>query len=339
MPPLLTTLGLFIIDENIYPKSSKRKPEVNIIGGGASYALIGGRFVAGPKNGARIAGIIDKGTDFPEEVEREIESWGTGAIFRENPHRYTTRGANIYGEDGVRSFVYRTPKRRIEGVDILEVPDLVDLESFHFCCSSERCEEIIDMILENRSTLQAPKFVFEPFPEVCVRENLEKLQNMLPKVDVFSPNLNEAADYVGLETLPDLETKIRDLAAQFLPYCSENAGVVLRCGPLGCYVLTHEVSIMLPAFHEDQDKVVDVTGGGNTYCGAFVTALCLFDDWVIAGVLANLASGAVIERLGTPHIDSNVWNGVSVRDRIRQYLKAHPNLPKSSLENQLPWWL
>ncbi|GEQ68808.1 hypothetical protein JCM33374_g2477 [Metschnikowia sp. JCM 33374] len=265
--PLLTTLGLFIIDENQYAPSAGREPEYNIIGGGASYAIVGGRVAAGAKLGKQICGIIDKGTDFPVEIEQEISSWGSGAIFRPNHQRLTSRGANIYGADGVRTFVYRTPKKRIVAQDILDTANLIESRSFHFCCSIERCEETIDIFREARARsgkqLANAKYIFEPFPEICVAENIDSLHAMLHKVDVFTPNLNEAADFYSMDALPQSAASIEALASKFLASAPVHGGVVLRCGALGCFVKTRDVSIMLPAYHQDQKHVVDVTGGGN----------------------------------------------------------------------------
>lgn len=321
--PLFTTLGLFIIDDNVYPESWNRETEYNIIGGGASYAIVGSRFVAGPKQAKGIYGIIDKGSDFPKEVEEEIMSWGTGTIFRQDNTRLTTRGANIYRDDGVREFVYRSTKKRIEAKDVIST-GLIHLSCFHFCCSVERCEESIDIFNNlNADSGIAPTYVFEPFPEVCVAENFAQLSEMLRKVTVFTPNLNEAAGFAGLRNLPQTEAEIRTLARLFFQYMSGGC-VVLRCGELGSYVCSENVDIMLPAYHQDQSKVVDVTGAGNTFCGAYITALKLSNsDYVYAGVMATLASGCAIECLGVPKLENEKWNGLTVKERLQHYIKEN----------------
>lgn len=328
--PLFTTLGLFIIDENIYPESWNRETEYNIIGGGASYAIVGSRFVAGHKYAKDIYGIIDKGSDFPKEVEEEIKSWGTGTLFREDNTRLTTRGANVYRQDGVREFVYRSDKKRIEAKDVIDT-GLVHLSCFHFCCSVERCEESIDIFNKlNVDSGIEPTHVFEPFPEVCVTENFTKLSQMLLKVTVFTPNLNEAAGFAGLLNLPQTEEEIRRLAKVFFQYMSGGC-VVLRCGELGSYVCSENVDILLPAYHRDQSKVVDVTGAGNTFCGAYITALKLSNsDYIYAGVMATLASGCAIESLGVPKVENEKWNGLTVKQRLQHYLMENELLLEKS---------
>lgn len=318
--PIFTSVGLFIIDDNHYPKSWDRPLQHDIIGGGALYAIVGARIVAGPIYGKRVSAIVDKGSDFPSEVQMQIELWGTNAIFRLDESRLTTRGANIYTEDGLRKFVYKTPKKRVEGVDIVNT-GLVGLQSFHFCCAVDRCEQMIDLFHEKRGA--PPLVIFEPFPDICVPENYQSLCRMLHKVDVFSPNLDEAAAFLG-KSSPTTEIEIAKIASAFNEHQTDG-GVVLRCGALGCYIKKGSIGIMLPAYHVSQDAVVDVTGGGNSFCGAFITALVLYKDWVAAGALANVASGCVIEALGVPTRmqDTEVWNGQSVIHRIDNYFEAN----------------
>lgn len=95
---LFTSMGMFIIDEIHFPKESGKKSHYDVIGGGGTYGALGSRIISGASQSDRVGWIIDKGSDFPEEVERYLKSWNTGAIWRETPERLTTRGWNMYGE-------------------------------------------------------------------------------------------------------------------------------------------------------------------------------------------------------------------------------------------------
>ncbi|KAM9915215.1 hypothetical protein OXX59_010604, partial [Metschnikowia pulcherrima] len=92
------------------------------------------------------------------------------------------------------------------------------------------------------------------------------------------------------------------------------------------FVKTRGVSLMLPAYHQNQQNVVDVTGGGNSFCGAFMTALELSRDWIAAGIVGNIASGVVVEKLGMPSVKGDIWNGVSFKERLATYLDANKQL-------------
>lgn len=324
---LFCTLGMFIIDENRYPSSSERSNDYDIIGGAGLYALAGARIISGKERGRDVCAIVDKGSDFPPLVEQELLTWNAGITFREDKSRLTSRGVNIYDEDGVRHFEYLTPRKRIVAEDILADEFLLRAKSFHLICSIDRCNELIDGIKKKRNgnTL----FIYEPLPDDCIIENLEKLMNLLPKIDVFTPNLHEALLFLGKDKLNlDMES----IAQRFYQHMTKlNAGVVLRCGERGCYVMSDRVRDLFPAYHQDQNNVRDVTGGGNLFCGGFAAALALTYDWKISAICGNIVSGCIIELLGMPKVtqmagDDEKWNGLSLKERLAVYAKENPVL-------------
>ncbi|KAG2733737.1 hypothetical protein G9P44_003262 [Scheffersomyces stipitis] len=327
---IVTSMGMFIIDDNIYPPSWNRKNDTDIIGGGGPYAIVGATMIAGRENGHRVSGIIDKGSDFPKKVEEQLNSWQSGVIFRENPERLTTRGVNTYDENHVRHFSYKNPKKRIEVVDILQSDKLSTSRCFHLICSIERCESIIDDL--NSKLDHTPVYIYEPLPDDCISTNFDRLKLLLPKIDIFTPNLDEAQALLGRSgSLPSTSEKLKEVASHFMPYLKlKNSGIILRCGPLGCFINTiDDYNVLLPAYHSDQTKVVDVTGGGNSFCGGCIAGFYLSGgNWLVAGVSGNLVSGCVIEKLGMPlrQSETNKWNGSTVSERLDTYLKNNPQI-------------
>jgi sugar/nucleoside kinase (ribokinase family) len=325
---LLTTLGMFIIDDNQYHSLMNKAPEFDIIGGGASYTIIGARMVAGATLGKQIKGFIDKGNDFPEAVEKELRSWGTGMIFREDPTRLTTRGVNAYDEFDIRNFKLVTPRKRIEYEDI-SASHLLESKSFHFCCAIERCGSIIDKI--NLATTSLPVYIFEPSPADCLLESWPGLPEVLAKVDIFTPNFDEACALLSISQAEKATTKVEDVAATFAKYLRlPNSGILIRCGANGCYVHTIDnYKFSVPAYHIDQAKVIDVTGGGNSFCGGFVTGFLLTKgDWIIGAIMGSLVSGCIIERLGMPikEVGCEKWNGQTMTQRLAEFLSRNPHL-------------
>lgn len=343
--PIFTSLGMFIIDENHYPVSSKKEPVYNIIGGGGTYAIIGSRIIAGAKNCKLVSGIIDKGSDFPVVVEKKILSWNTGIVWNHDPTRLTTRGINIYDEDDIRHFKYKTKKKRIEPEDITSHPQLIRSRTFHIISSVERCESIIDAILASVPDGIDPIFIYEPLPDDCIASNFERLKLLLPKIDVFSPNLNEMSDLAGLDQLPRTMSEVQQLSLKFTPFLKKkNAGTVVRCGPLGCFIKTADVEISLPAYHTSQDRVVDVTGGGNLFCGGFVTGLVLSKgDWVVGGICGNVVSGCILEELGMPNLSQQTseekWNGSTTIERIHHYTEMNKDILQGQVDlKKIDWF-
>lgn len=99
---LFTSMGMFIIDEIHFPKESGKQSCYNVIGGGGCYGALGSRIISGPSQSKKVGWIIDKGSDFPVEVEDYLQKWNTGAVWRNTPERLTTRGWNMYGERDFR---------------------------------------------------------------------------------------------------------------------------------------------------------------------------------------------------------------------------------------------
>lgn len=95
----------------------------------------------------------------------------------------------------------------------------------------------------------------------------------------------------------------------------------------------------MPAYHtaEAASRVVDVTGGGNSYLGGLTAWLATHDepytnpaeDDVIEWLRGALASGAVsasfaIEQLALPRLETNsideTWNGDRPQRRLEELL-------------------
>ncbi|KAL6453726.1 MAK32 Protein MAK32 [Candida maltosa Xu316] len=320
---IFTTLGMFIIDENRYLDIDK-PPEINIIGGAGTYAIVGARIISNSNQAREISGIIDKGSDFPIEVEDEIQTWETGVILRNNPTRLTTRGANLY-HNGIRDFEYLTPKLQIQVDDILQYEDLKHSTCFHLICTIDRCESIIDK-LNKENPENPPIFIYEPLPWDCIHERLDALKKLLPKIHIFTPNLDEAKLLLGITTT-DCDPNL--IAQEFTSFLKiPNSGTVLRCGAGGCLINTIDgTSIQLPAYHQNQKNVIDVTGGGNSFCGGFGMGFCLSKgNWLEAGICGNISSGCVIEKLGMPVVKGDTFNDKTFRERLKTYIDQNPSL-------------
>lgn len=74
----------------------------NVLGGAASFAVVGARLVAGSAHARSVSWIVDVGSDFPPETLAVLESWNTSCIFRIDHARLTTRAWNGYHPDEKR---------------------------------------------------------------------------------------------------------------------------------------------------------------------------------------------------------------------------------------------
>ncbi|KAK1780129.1 Ribokinase-like protein [Copromyces sp. CBS 386.78] len=82
----------------------------------------------------------------------------------------------------------------------------------------------------------------------------------------------------------------------------------------------------LPAYHTDAAKVVDPTGGGNTFLGGLAVALARGKSIEEACAWGSVAASFAIEQVGVPELGtdgegSETWNGERVEERLRGYVE------------------
>lgn len=341
--PYFTSLGMFIIDEISFPNLKLD----GILGGGGTFAACGSIMVLGSKESQKCAWFVDIGNDCPPDILKELKSWNSGGVFRYDNSRRCTRGWNGYGKNEFREFKYLTPKKRITIDDLEEHPWMLQSKSFHFVCSPKRCTELLkdlDELSSQHATVRNGAVIaWEPIPDCCKPEFLQDTLRILPKVDVLTPNAAECASFFGEEEPLDRQNCER-IAFKFLDYLTKpDSGIVLRCGGLGCLLIksVEKTPRWFPAYHKKSDdetfnKVIDPTGCGNTFVGAFATAFVKYKkNFELGCIYATLASGACIEQYGLPKVTKSdkgqdLWNGTSIADRLDTYVGHYPELRQYS---------
>ncbi|KAJ4351052.1 hypothetical protein N0V95_004156 [Ascochyta clinopodiicola] len=327
------TLGMFIIDEIEFPPP--KPPVKDIVGGAGAYSALGARIFSPPPQSKSVGWIVDCGSDFPAELRDYIASWESGVVMRETPGRLTTRGWNGYGENEHRAFRYTTPKLRLAHEDV-QGTDLLWAKSFHLICSPVRCMELVKNILQLRiqasPTTERPLFLWEPVPDLCVPGELENCLEALKHVDVVSPNHGELGGFFGQYTdgMEHVNHRlIESLCSQWLDSGigpNGSGAVVLRSGKDGCLVARRGLRKWMPAYHEDSERVVDPTGGGNGFLGGLAVGLVRCGgvaELEEAAAWGSVSASFAIEQVGMPVLAHNAqgetWNGVVVEERLSAF--------------------
>ncbi|KAF2842600.1 PfkB family carbohydrate kinase-like protein [Patellaria atrata CBS 101060] len=339
-PIEFVTMGMFIIDEIHYQDKSK-PPKLDIIGGAGSYSALGARLFS-PKRSfsKRVGWIVDCGSDFPQELREFIAQWDTGVLMRETPERLTTRGWNEYGENEYRAFRYMTPKRRLTDEDL--TPNFLLSSTFHLICSPTRCIDLVTSIKRRRTELSTrrevppPLFIWEPVPDLCTPQEYGNCLKALKCVEVVSPNHTELGGFFGGSD--------KSVDRDFIEQCcdawiregigsDQGGAVVVRAGKEGCYLAASEnnstmhTQLWIPAFHRNQEKVIDPTGGGNAFLGGLAIGLARKRELSIsssipeAALMGSISASFAIEQVGMPILkqmwDGETWNGERVLDRLK----------------------
>lgn len=157
-------------------------------------------------------------------------------------------------------------------------------------------------------------------------------------VDVFSPNHLELAAFFGdppSSSSLDKE-KVESLALRFLDSGVGPDGkgtVIIRAGEHGCFICArHLPPSWLPPFFkygprgERNSKVVDPTGAGNAFLGAYAIGYLNTGNIIEAACYGLVGASFALEQVGMPEIGTDIsgelWNGESVLLRLQEYRMA-----------------
>lgn len=332
--PYFTSLGMFIIDEINFPDYKMD----GILGGGGTFAILGSRIILGSRDSDLCSWFVDIGNDCPREILKELRILNTGGIFRFDDTRKCTRGWNGYNQNQFREFKYLTEKKRVTMADLKQYPVMLQSKSFHFVCSPRRCISLIEELHEISEDLgivvSSPVIAWEPIPDCCSPRNLQETLDILGNIDIFTPNAAEAAMFYG-EDEPVDKPNCERIASSFLKYMTKpDSGIVLRCGPLGCVVVTknNPKPMWFPAYHKGEAKIIDPTGCGNTFVGAFATEFVKSrKNFKLAAVKATIAAGLCLEQHGLPKLTvgdngEDLWNGEAFDTMLKKYYIENPKL-------------
>jgi len=279
-PAPMLILSNIIIDDVRLPDGT-RYP--HLLGGAAVHAAVGAAFWW-PRVGI-VAGV---GRDFDSVTAGKLAAFGLhteGHLVRDDRTIHSTL---VYRADGERT---ETP---VHGVD-------------HFRRMQATAADIPDPLLPAACTYIFrdvwPTFwraygryreglgtvLWELQGDAAERRYWPAIRHVLPMVDIFSLNSHEGDRLLGLS---DPDAVVRRLIAA-------GAGiVVLRRGSEGAIIADRTGHLRL---RPPPAPTVDVTGGGNAFCGGFLGGWCLRPaDLEHAGRCAAASAARAIAQYGPP---------------------------------------
>ena len=122
--------------------------------------------------------------------------------------------------------------------------------------------------------------------------------DLLAMVDIVTPNEIEAGILTGIEVKDQHSAR---MAAEYF-FEKGVSQAVITLGDKGVYCNDGTRELLLPA---TPVQVVDTTGAGDTFSGAFAAALAEGKGFFEAAVFGNVAAGIAVSRFGaavsTPH--------------------------------------
>lgn len=129
--------------------------------------------------------------------------------------------------------------------------------------------------------------ILNPAPAATINDNDFKL------IDFFTPNEKEAGYYLkkNIKTNKDIEEAAQDLLKKGI------TNVVITLGSKGVYFANQTVNYYLDAY-KLKTKVIDTTGAGDAFNGAFAFALANEYKYKDALIFANKVAGISTTKLG-----------------------------------------
>lgn len=231
--------------------------------------------------------------------------------------------------------------------------EILSSRSFHLLADpNELIEQIQQLLILRKVALiyDRPLIVWEPMPSSCIPANLNAFFKAVREVDVFSPNHVELGGIFGQPLQSQFDaSQVERLALPFMTSgigASRQGSVVVRAGEHGSFIASAmQPSTWLPAYYTQVDsgneangpslKVIDPTGAGNAFLGAFAIGLLNTSSVFEAACYGTIGSSFALEQVGLPEIsvsgDEELWNGESAMSRLNQYKQRLQNSAKRSL--------
>jgi sugar/nucleoside kinase (ribokinase family) len=268
------SIGGVFIDDIVYPDG---RTIMEVLGGGATHAAAG-MTVWDVRPGV----VISVGNDLSSTVESRFDrDFDTTGLHR-LPYPQA-RAWQLFEWDGRRTELYR-----VETMDPFinepypeHVPDAYTDAQFVYMLRDAVS------LPDWQAKFPNAELFWEPLQQYMVPENAAEFREYVHLPAIVSPNLLEAQLVYGLETADALLDAMLTDGAKI---------VALRMGENGSIVADANQRFHIPAV--PVNKVIDQTGAGNTYCGAFLVGWGNSRDSRVAGEHGAVAASFAIEQVG-----------------------------------------
>ena len=272
--PAYVAAGGIIIDDIVYPDGTTR---LGVLGGGATHAAAG-MMIWDQRPGI----LAHTGYDLPEtarqRLERDFDTQGLIAL--DVPQ---ARAWQIFEWDGRRTEIFRVDEPHSFTPDL--EPDAVP--AAYRAASGVHLLAEANLLLAWRTVFPHAVLLWEPEQPFMVAANTNEFRAALPKVDIVSPNWLEAQLVYGFGDPVGLVRAMLDDGAPV---------VALRMGEAGSVVGMGNTVLKLPSV--PVPEIVDQTGAGNTYCGAFLVGWQHTADLETAACYGAVAASFALEVVG-----------------------------------------
>jgi len=276
----VVSVGHFSIDSIILPNRDK---PFTVLGGSAAYVSFAARCL-----GAKAAVISKVGKDFPEAYlwwlkQENIGLTGVSKIEDASTTSFELRYSSDLGNRTLKL------KNKMAPITLTDLPNMLKSKVIHVA-------PIVDEVdYETIKELRSKTEILSLDPQGLVRnfENgnitLKALMDkrMLKLIDVYKSSHAEIEAVTGISDVNLAMKAIHEHGA---------AIVIVTLGMNGALVLVEDTVYNVPAYKPE--KVVDPTGAGDVFMGAFLAEYVKGEDCSWCSHVGSAAASIVIEGIG-----------------------------------------
>lgn len=288
-------MNYYICSTSVFDNLNFKDEIIEDVPGGAGiYALVGARLWA--ENVQLVCGV---GIDYVEKM---------GNWYREN----------AIPMDYLREVNYKTPVNEIYYDTEEERVEIPEFGVDHYKRFETKPEEFNQLIAQPNSAVYVFRNTEEMFWEhllnienkkafilweiagdACYPSELEKIRQILKKVDVFSLNFEEASSIFKTTNYDEIIDNLHKLKVPL---------IFLRQGKRGQSFLKDGETVFVPSMQSN--KVVDVTGGGNSSSGGVLVGASRNEPLEKIGEMANQSAILALSQLGIPDTIKNTAENI-----------------------------
>ncbi len=274
--PALVCIGNITVDESIAADGAHR----NFLGGDAIFAMLAARNIL-----PGTTWLAPLGNDFPAELADELQAAGLSLDQLPRRDLPTVRNVVRYHGDGTRSWELVLGEEHFDRMSVYPEdvpPSYLAADAILVLAMSLGANLALTSWLARRSDAA----VYLDLQEDYILGHEQELLGLLPSCTAFLPSEIEAQGLSGTTYMVAAARYFADLGPSI---------VVVKLGARGCLVLADDTVTELPAAATD---VVDVTGAGDAFCGAFAAAHLLTGEPVLAARAATEVAAAAVAGYG-----------------------------------------
>jgi len=272
-----------------------------IIGGAGTYICFSASYFAKPQ------AIAVVGYDFPQEYIQKLQDKGVDLqglqIVKDEK---TMFWSGRYFDDMNQRETLVTELNVAEHFNPI-VPD--SYKQTEFLMLGNLSPVVQRQVIEQMP--HRPKFIALDTMNFWMDTMMEELKKTIAMVDIIIINEEEARQLSGEKALTKAAKKIFEMGPQY---------IIIKKGEHGAMLFSKDKIFVAPAL--PLDNVVDPTGAGDTFAGAFIGYIAQqdatdFETLKTAVIIASAMASFTVEQMGTRALES--LSAEEIKNRILQF--------------------